>query len=243
MGTELDKLKPLDVESRLAKLRELCFTEQRKVLPKYGFTADHDGVAAMTDAFQIFSLEDDEIQGKTQETQRMLYLGCGLASMPSKSQTSHAPLKLPINKSITDTSLGPSVSGSLAGGRTPGSPRRPGSSGGRTPKSPEGGSSQSPDAFLPLADKPQPKSPKSNIRKWRVIGGENKGGIIVREGSSTTSLQLGRIEHGAVLEGLELLGDRMRYQKVVGHGPNTGWVSMMFRGVDLVAPVGSHDMR
>ena len=48
---------------------------------------------------------------------------------------------------------------------------------------------------------------------WEVIGGVDKGGIMVREGESTTSTQKSeRLGTGALIEQLQLKNDRLQYK-------------------------------
>mmetsp|Transcript_31851 Transcript_31851/g.105606 ORF Transcript_31851/g.105606 Transcript_31851/m.105606 type:complete len:264 (+) Transcript_31851:197-988(+) len=66
-----------------------------------------------------------------------------------------------------------------------------------------------------------------SLRLWRVVGGGATGGIIVREGQSLASAQLEeRLATDAVVEEVELVGGRLRYQLHTGGGPCTGWVSL-----------------
>eukprot|EP00929_Paragymnodinium_shiwhaense_P045050 TRINITY_DN23065_c0_g1_i1.p1 TRINITY_DN23065_c0_g1~~TRINITY_DN23065_c0_g1_i1.p1 ORF type:complete len:690 (-),score=147.04 TRINITY_DN23065_c0_g1_i1:199-2268(-) len=72
-------------------------------------------------------------------------------------------------------------------------------------------------------------------RRWRVIGGSSAGGIIVREGRELSSRQLAeRLATGALLEEEELVGERLRFSKVEGDGPDSGWVSLSLKGKKLV---------
>jgi len=74
---------------------------------------------------------------------------------------------------------------------------------------------------------------------WKVVGGADKGGIVVREGQATTSAQLpARLSTGAVIEELGLAGERLHYQLQTGTGPQSGWVSLRLPGKELVVPIG-----
>jgi len=76
-------------------------------------------------------------------------------------------------------------------------------------------------------------------RPWKVVGGADKGGILVREGKETTSNQLAdRLSTGAKIEELELIGGRLHYKLVIGTGPNKGWVGVRVGDKQLVAPEG-----
>mmetsp|Transcript_83375 Transcript_83375/g.193762 ORF Transcript_83375/g.193762 Transcript_83375/m.193762 type:complete len:273 (+) Transcript_83375:58-876(+) len=62
---------------------------------------------------------------------------------------------------------------------------------------------------------------------WEVVGGQERGGIIVRTGYHTNSPQAGeRLSHGAVVRQLELQGDRLCFQRLSGTGPSSGWVTV-----------------
>lgn len=67
---------------------------------------------------------------------------------------------------------------------------------------------------------------------WRVVGGQKLGGIVARRGKELSSALLGTRGHsqllarGAVVQELELCGERLHYKKVSGEGPEFGWVSL-----------------
>lgn len=74
--------------------------------------------------------------------------------------------------------------------------------------------------------------------RWRVIGGADKGGIVVREGRETTSQQSSeRLGFGSILQEVELLGERLHFMKLEGSGPSSGWVSIRLKDKDLVQRV------
>lgn len=74
---------------------------------------------------------------------------------------------------------------------------------------------------------------------WRVVGGADKGGILVRAGEDKESEQLpDRLSTGAEIEELELKKDRLHYKKVTGDGPDEGWVSLKVSGKPLVVLLG-----
>eukprot|EP00440_Ansanella_granifera_P011136 gb/GFBE01012077.1/.p1 GENE.gb/GFBE01012077.1/~~gb/GFBE01012077.1/.p1 ORF type:complete len:405 (+),score=78.69 gb/GFBE01012077.1/:1-1215(+) len=63
-------------------------------------------------------------------------------------------------------------------------------------------------------------------RLWVVTGGQDYGGIIVRAGESTQSLELpSKLSTGSTIEELELRGGRLYYRRIKGDGPDYGWVS------------------
>merc|ERR1719382_1949756 len=66
---------------------------------------------------------------------------------------------------------------------------------------------------------PRPKVPPSEPlgARWEVVGGSDKGGILVREGLDTKSTQLPeRLATGAFVEEVELEGERLHYKKLSG---------------------------
>mmetsp|Transcript_93623 Transcript_93623/g.166587 ORF Transcript_93623/g.166587 Transcript_93623/m.166587 type:complete len:609 (-) Transcript_93623:145-1971(-) len=72
---------------------------------------------------------------------------------------------------------------------------------------------------------------------WEVVGGSDKGGILVREGSSLKSAECStRLSTGAIVLELERAGDRLHYLLVKGTGPREGWISLKVAGKDLIQP-------
>jgi len=75
---------------------------------------------------------------------------------------------------------------------------------------------------------------------WRVVGGQDTGGILVRAGSSLTSAPASstaagsRISTGALVEQLELQGMRLHYRRLTGAGPDSGWVSVRIHHKQLL---------
>ncbi|CAE7607267.1 Pacrg [Symbiodinium natans] len=71
---------------------------------------------------------------------------------------------------------------------------------------------------------------------WQVLGGTDTGGILVRSGRSLHSEQLAdRLSCGALVCEMELVGERLRYEKLTGHGPQQGWISTKLKDKTLVA--------
>jgi len=74
-------------------------------------------------------------------------------------------------------------------------------------------------------------------REWEVVGGEDRGGILVREGMHLSSAKLPeRLSTGAVVEELARHGDRMMYRRVLGTGPEMGWVATELPDKELLVP-------
>ncbi|CAE8588427.1 unnamed protein product [Polarella glacialis] len=70
---------------------------------------------------------------------------------------------------------------------------------------------------------------------WVVVGGVDKGGILVRVGQELGSKAVAdRLTTGSEVEQLDLAGDRLRYRLLSGSGPQEGWVSLRISGKDLL---------
>jgi len=70
---------------------------------------------------------------------------------------------------------------------------------------------------------------------WEVVGGGDKGGILVRKGQGTDSEQCKeRLSTGALVKQVDRAGDRIEYKLVKGAGPEVGWVSIKITGKDLL---------
>mmetsp|Transcript_127445 Transcript_127445/g.271734 ORF Transcript_127445/g.271734 Transcript_127445/m.271734 type:complete len:314 (+) Transcript_127445:66-1007(+) len=75
---------------------------------------------------------------------------------------------------------------------------------------------------------------------WKVTGGKEKGGIIVKGGADVKSEEMARrLTTGCLVEEIERIEDRLKYQKIegTGGGPDIGWVSIAFKGKPLVEPL------
>jgi len=70
---------------------------------------------------------------------------------------------------------------------------------------------------------------------WEIVGGASAGGIVVREGQSLKSAQCDeRVSFGALVEEVELVGERLHYKLRDGEGPDGGWVSLTLKSNPLV---------
>jgi len=73
------------------------------------------------------------------------------------------------------------------------------------------------------------------LQLWSVIGGCRQAGILVRAGADLASPTLPeRLSTGALVEELELIGDRLHFHRVTGRGPERGWASITCAGRDLL---------
>mmetsp|Transcript_55713 Transcript_55713/g.129933 ORF Transcript_55713/g.129933 Transcript_55713/m.129933 type:complete len:296 (+) Transcript_55713:23-910(+) len=70
--------------------------------------------------------------------------------------------------------------------------------------------------------------------RWDIVGGGDKGGILVREGVALTSPQSSeRLCTGAVVQQVQLRGERLHYKLLEGTGPKTGWISIRLSDKEL----------
>jgi len=76
---------------------------------------------------------------------------------------------------------------------------------------------------------------------WDVVGGGDKGGVLVRTGIELTSRSYSmRLATGARVCEVALVGDRLCYELESGDGPPVGWVSVrLSSGRELLRPSGS----
>lgn len=74
-------------------------------------------------------------------------------------------------------------------------------------------------------------------KRWCVVGGGDKGGILVRQGQALSSAEADkRLERGAMVRQVQLAGDRLCFQRISGGGPDTGWVSVKLKDKILMEP-------
>mmetsp|Transcript_35483 Transcript_35483/g.81203 ORF Transcript_35483/g.81203 Transcript_35483/m.81203 type:complete len:1148 (-) Transcript_35483:189-3632(-) len=72
---------------------------------------------------------------------------------------------------------------------------------------------------------------------WQIVGGADKGGVLVREGESTSSqATAARLSTGSIVKQLALRGERLNYKIISGSGPQVGWVSTKLTNKDLAVP-------
>lgn len=73
---------------------------------------------------------------------------------------------------------------------------------------------------------------------WKVVGGADSGGILVREARDLKSPACAmRLAKDSEIQQLELIGDRLRYRLHAGTGPDEGWISVRVSGKDLAIRV------
>lgn len=75
---------------------------------------------------------------------------------------------------------------------------------------------------------------------WQVVGGKDRGGIVVRSGRDLSSAACpARLATGALIEELERDADRLRYRRLLGDGPDEGWIAVRVMTKELLArPAG-----
>jgi len=75
--------------------------------------------------------------------------------------------------------------------------------------------------------------------KYEVVGPHDKHSISVRSGQSMKSPEeKERLQRGALIKELELVGERLHYELLEGDGPTTGWVSLKLKGKDMLKRTG-----
>mmetsp|Transcript_133476 Transcript_133476/g.415078 ORF Transcript_133476/g.415078 Transcript_133476/m.415078 type:complete len:208 (+) Transcript_133476:24-647(+) len=73
-------------------------------------------------------------------------------------------------------------------------------------------------------------------RVWKVVGGGDKGGIIARDSQELGSAKLqDRLATGSLVSEEELVGERLRFLRLSGKGPERGWVSLKLGDKVLLA--------
>jgi len=100
-----------------------------------------------------------------------------------------------------------------------------------------GSGNDSIQALYTAAARPPTTQPAPALAQWwEVVGGADKGGILVREGRSISSKMLAdRLSHGSLVEELRKEGERLHYRKLRGAGPETGWVSLTMNNKELLS--------
>ncbi|CAE7907979.1 hypothetical protein AK812_SmicGene29843 [Symbiodinium microadriaticum] len=100
------------------------------------------------------------------------------------------------------------------------------------------------DPFPSAREEPRPLSApvaaaiaEPAVPRWRITGGSDKGGIIVRQSESLKSADLGRVSTGAIVEEIAKVGDRLCYRLEEGTGPAKGWVSIRVSGKELAEKI------
>mmetsp|Transcript_132349 Transcript_132349/g.294996 ORF Transcript_132349/g.294996 Transcript_132349/m.294996 type:complete len:614 (+) Transcript_132349:53-1894(+) len=77
---------------------------------------------------------------------------------------------------------------------------------------------------------------------WEVIGGGDRGGIIVREGPELNSTQAKQLlSTAALVKEIASVGDRLEYEILDGDGPVGGWVSVKTHNAYLLTKVEESD--
>jgi [acyl-carrier-protein] S-malonyltransferase len=71
---------------------------------------------------------------------------------------------------------------------------------------------------------------------WKVVGGSSSSGILVRTdvGLKSPEASPNRVSTGAIIQELELQGQRLKFKLIEGTGPSEGWVSLSLKDNPLV---------
>jgi len=95
-------------------------------------------------------------------------------------------------------------------------------------------------AVMEKAQKMQLTAAAESNKIWEVVGGADKGGIVVREAADLNSPSFNaRLETGCILQEIELVGERLHFRKLQGRGPEAGWVSIALKDKVLACRVAS----
>jgi len=77
----------------------------------------------------------------------------------------------------------------------------------------------------------------SDIHVWEVVGGADKGGVLVRSGKDMSAPKEDqRLATGALVKQLALDDKRLHYELLAGSGPRSGWVSVEISNKVLLVP-------
>jgi len=79
---------------------------------------------------------------------------------------------------------------------------------------------------------------------WKVIGGSDKGGILVRSGKDLAAPQCSdRLATGSLVVAVEHDEDarRLRFELLAGVGPAAGWLSTHVQGKPILVKTGEYD--
>jgi len=67
----------------------------------------------------------------------------------------------------------------------------------------------------------------AEFRVWEVVGGADKGGVLVRKGKDMSAAkEEARLGTGALVKEIEFVEKRLHYKLLEGSGPKCGWVSV-----------------
>jgi len=78
---------------------------------------------------------------------------------------------------------------------------------------------------------------------WRIIGGSDKGGILVRDGGDVSAAKMAeRLATGSLVQEVELISERLHYVRLTGAGPSEGWVMTSLGSKPLAERVSSEDL-
>lgn len=78
-----------------------------------------------------------------------------------------------------------------------------------------------------------------HVKTWKVVGGTDTGGILVRLGEELSSLATGRLAPGSLVKEINLKDGRLEYNLISGSGPANGWVSIKLKLKELLVMVQS----
>jgi len=96
----------------------------------------------------------------------------------------------------------------------------------------------------PLRKYSSPDNEPGEGQLWVVVGGGSVGGIKARSDKEVHSTEFKiRLQTGARVEEMELVGERLHYRRLRGDGPDFGWVSLSFKGAALLVKIEREDFQ
>lgn len=209
--------------------QELCLPVQSRVLERYGFSGSRAGILEALSAFSPHEW-DAEVAEKNRILAQLTNPGVADKAEANSNVAAAAP-----------------ADGLPSSGSRSSAPAA-GTAGGQERVRPSGASSGNAGVVdkqtsripsLPKDKYGLPDNPPSDGQLWAVVGsGGSHGGIVVRAGKDIHSTQLkSRLQTGARVEEVELVGERLHYRRLRGDGPDFGWVSLSFKGSPLVTKI------
>jgi hypothetical protein len=84
-----------------------------------------------------------------------------------------------------------------------------------------------------------------NVKIWEIVGGEDKGGVLIRDGCALSSAKLpDRLSTGAFVLELDFhdspaTGQRIHFRRLTGTGPDGGWISVSLNHKELAVPAAN----
>mmetsp|Transcript_80530 Transcript_80530/g.227966 ORF Transcript_80530/g.227966 Transcript_80530/m.227966 type:complete len:244 (-) Transcript_80530:78-809(-) len=202
-----------EVAKQKISVSEACSPLEDTIVVEYGFETMSQAIAALTGKFR----SDPWIASRLSRAAVLLNPTFQLASELTAESAPALPLGWDDRAKAATGASGAAPSRAAAAGEGLEAGQQPAAH--ETPTSQAGVGAESPR------------------QHWTVVGGGEKGGIIVRSKVELRSAELPkRLATGSVVEELAKSGDRLHFRRVHGDGPDTGWVSIAVGGKALMEP-------